>query len=95
VLQSGDNVEVSIVLKNTSNKTLRNIVYAEKVEDLFRLEKNSVESNDEDTNIRFDVSKVGFVVENITLSPGATITITYTAKTRSMNFGHLQVGLFE
>ena len=79
-------------MKNTSNKTIRDIVYAEQIEDLFTLDTSSIEMSDGIiVELNFDVPSVHFLLDSFTLSPNDSFKITYEVKTKPMKFGHLQV----
>ena len=95
-LKSWDRIVVEVFVKNTSNKTIRDIVYAEQIEDLFTLDTSSIEMSDGIiVELNFDVPSVHFLLDSFTLSPNDSFKITYEVKTKPMKFGHLQVWLFE
>jgi len=95
-LKSGDRVLVDVFITNTSNKTIGDIVYAEQIEDLFTLDRSSLEVSDGITvEPNFDVPSVHFLLDSFTLSPNDSFKISYEVKVKPMKFGHLQVWLFE
>jgi hypothetical protein len=91
-LKSGDRVLVDVFITNTSNKTIGDIVYAEQIEDLFTLDRSSLEVSDGITvEPNFDVPSVHFLLDSFTLSPNDSFKISYEVKVKPMKFGHLQV----
>ncbi len=93
-LKSDDVVDVEIVLKNTSNQIANNVVYLEKLDQIFTLNTETIRVSS-DANIAFWVPWYDFVIDNFSLVPGWTITINYETKTKALKYGYLKVWLFE
>ena len=105
-LQSGDQIDVEVILRNVSPLPKNNVIYAETIEDIFSLQRESIEvskrqkdriSFETDLNISpsFDIPSSSFAIESMTLNPWDEIKIEYTLLTRPIEFWYLEAWLFE
>jgi hypothetical protein len=97
-VSSGDKIKVEITLKNVSGGHLDNIAFAEKVEDVFLLDYESITTTDTVTGT-FNASKAdmsySFLVDWFTLNDNETITFTYEATVGNIQYSYLELWLFE
>ncbi|MDP2089997.1 MAG: FG-GAP-like repeat-containing protein [Candidatus Gracilibacteria bacterium] len=93
-ISANDIVEVEVKLKNVSNTNLKNVVFAEKVPDVFSLDKNSFKSLTD-----FDIfdGNVGYsyLIDNFDIPLNGTVTFSYKTKVKPLKYNKLEVGLFE
>jgi len=95
-IASDDLIDVSITLTNVSDETLNNIVYAEKVPEVFSLNESSIDvlwiENPviEEWNLWYH-----FITHWFSLRPWNQIIIKYEAKVRPIQYWFIDVWLFE
>ena len=93
-VSAGDIVKVEVTLKNVSWSRLNNVVYAEKVPEVFNLDKTSFKSQT-DFDIYDGVSWYNYLVDNFDIPVWWSFTYTYETKVRPLKYSTLQVWLFE
>jgi hypothetical protein len=105
VLKTWDILEVEIILKNKTNKTLKNIAYWEKIKNIFELDKESIEIISHPNplpkwerikqKINYDIPGINFFIDKRELKRWESIKIKYKVKTRPLKYWFLKVWLFE
>ncbi len=93
-LQSGDLVEVSVVIKNSSWWEKKWIAYVDSVVSPFEMTDVRITKDDVAVE-REPPAGYNLLVDDITLWAGWSTTIKYTLKVQPITFGHIKVGLFE
>jgi hypothetical protein len=66
-ISASDIVKVEVTLKNVSGKRLNNVVYAEKIPQVFNLDKNSFKSQT-DYDIYDGTSGYSYIIDNFDIS---------------------------
>lgn len=94
-LVSGDIIETTLVLSNTSNTTLSGIVYMEQVESLLQFDSESLTAPEWVNTSVIPNLWYDFGLSNITLPAGGNMTFSYRSTLLPVTFGHLDVGYFE
>ena len=93
-ISSGDTVEAEITLTNVSGWVLNNVIFAEKLAEIFVLNKESINSI-----VDFDVQDAElwyhFLIDNFDLNTNESITIKYEASVKPIQFSYIEVWLFE
>lgn len=93
-VSANDIVEVEVTLTNVSNKRLNNVVYAEKVADVFTLDKNSFKSLTD-----FDIYDWGgwynYLIDKFDIPLNWSVKFTYQTKVKPLKYNHLDVWLYE
>jgi len=91
---SDDILKVEVTLKNTSSSLLKNVVIADKISNVFELDKNSFESNI-DFSIKDGNSWYNYLIEKLNIPINWSITFTYEVKVRPLKYSYLEVWQFE
>ncbi len=95
-LKYKDIVEINVTLKNNTNtQVIRDIVYLEDTMEFFEIDFDSIKKDRDDLIIRPGIWKYKFMVDKFSLNPQEEINITYRVSTKALNFGSIEVGLFE
>ena len=94
VLSTGDIVEVEVTLTNVSDETLEEVVYAEKVSEVFTLNEKSLKSTVDFNGQKWFVW-YGFLIDGFDIWVGQSMTFTYEAKTRPLKYSIMEVWLLE
>ncbi len=93
-MSSGDIIEVEITLKNLLNKKLDNVVFTEKVHEVFKLDKKSFKSE-----IDFDIydwsAWFTYLIDKFDIPSGWNLKFTYEVKVQPLKYNYLEVWLFE
>ncbi|MCH2188381.1 hypothetical protein MK079_00960 [Candidatus Gracilibacteria bacterium] len=94
VLQTGDEIEVTVILENVSSSRKNNIVYGEDAGELFRVDESSIVLG-EQGEVKDGISEYDFFVDRLNLRAGQATSFTYRTTTLPLQYGHIQVGYFE
>lgn len=98
LLQSWDRVYFDISLTNTTRSRINNIAYADNIPKFFKqLEDNFQVLSENGRNIKLapSIGNYNIFIDGFYLDPGETTTIRFTLETLPLEYGHLQVWLFE
>ncbi|MDD2907859.1 MAG: VCBS repeat-containing protein [Candidatus Gracilibacteria bacterium] len=93
-LSKGDFVDVEVKLTNISGKKLNNIAYVEDVLDYFTLDDKSI-TNSKNLEAKKPNNNYDFLIDQFSLNSNETLTINYTGVVKPLQYGYMQVGLFE
>lgn len=93
-LKSWEKVNVEVTLKNISWKRLDNVVFLEKIESVFTLDEDSI-TNSKDLEARDPNNYYSFLIDGFWLDSNQEFKINYTLTVRPLNYGYLEVWLFE
>ena len=91
---SWDIVEVEIILKNVTRNKLKDIVYVEKIENIFELDTNSIEATQ---NFKKTEAYLwyNFLLKDFELNSAEELKITYKLKVKPISYSYMEVWLFE
>ena len=81
-LVSKDKVKVNLTIKNISNKTIKNIVYAENIPKYFKLDYSSIKVSDKNLKLRKNLWNYKFYIDKFELKPEEEIKVEYEIITR-------------
>lgn len=93
-LKSDDLIEVNIEITNTLNKVVNNFAYAERLNDIFTIDHESIQVS-KDYNLSFDIASTTFLIDSFSLFPWETLKLKYLSKTKQIEYWYLKVWLFE
>ena len=93
-LQSGDLVEVSVIIKNISSSAKNRVAYVDSIVSPFEMTSLRITKDDSVTE-REAPAWYNLLVDDINLQAWASSIIKYTLKVQPITFGHIKVWLFE
>lgn len=90
-----ENIDVEVILKNTSWKTLKDIAYLENIPNIFTFDSSSINTSIY-TNIQINkVAWYNFLIDWFSIPDNWNIKITYKIKVLPIKYWDLKVWLFE
>ena len=95
LLQTWDIIQAEIILTNTSTSTIDDLAYIDDLPESFTMHSDEIEVvNNNQAVVNWPWS-FDILLDDISLSPGQSITLKYEVKTPPIRFGFLQVWDYE
>ncbi|NDK10028.1 VCBS repeat-containing protein [Candidatus Gracilibacteria bacterium] len=97
-LQNGDRVFYDITIKNTSNTRKNNIAFVDDLPDYFKFRDDNFTVISQDNLEVVRKSGIGeyeILIDGFTLAPGEEAVIRFELETLPIEYGYMQVGLYE